>query len=252
MNYNLRLLSSCILTLSFFSIFHAASVQSNGNEKQDVIVDPTKGDPAKGAAAWAENCGRCHNHRAPQEFSPDQWQPIMLHMRIQAGITGQAARDILAYLSGQVEPTAEVSNPEVTKAAVVSPVTDRHPKKLIHNAVNQKDMQPKAIKAAFQDHPAAQAATITPAAEKSGEIDAESLFNKDCAVCHGKDGKGAVSGDFTLPNSPIKTTSDEELLNNVKNGHMAGGRVMPPKGGHAELTDDQIKALITYMKKTFK
>ncbi len=51
-----------------------------------------------GARLWMNNCARCHNLRRTDEFSDRQWIPIMSHMRIRAGLTGQEARDILRYL----------------------------------------------------------------------------------------------------------------------------------------------------------
>jgi len=58
----------------------------------------TQGDVGRGAQAWAQNCMRCHNARDPQEFRDDLWKPIVTHMRVRAGLTGQEARDILAFL----------------------------------------------------------------------------------------------------------------------------------------------------------
>jgi len=52
----------------------------------------------RGAKAWAENCSRCHNIRPPDEFRDDQWRPIVYHMRLRAGLTGQQTRDILKFL----------------------------------------------------------------------------------------------------------------------------------------------------------
>jgi cytochrome c553 len=52
----------------------------------------------RGATEWANNCARCHNVRRTSEFTDAQWRPVMSHMRIQAGLTGSEARDILAYL----------------------------------------------------------------------------------------------------------------------------------------------------------
>ena len=57
-----------------------------------------KGDLARGAGLWTQNCARCHNMRDPKEFRDDLWKPIVTHMRIRAGLTGQDARDILVFL----------------------------------------------------------------------------------------------------------------------------------------------------------
>lgn len=58
----------------------------------------TSGDIGRGAKAWAENCVRCHNARDPREFRDDLWKPIVYHMRVRAGLTGQQTRDILRYI----------------------------------------------------------------------------------------------------------------------------------------------------------
>jgi len=60
-------------------------------------ADAKKGDVARGIKAWSENCQRCHNPRDPREYSDDLWKPVITHMRIRAGLTGQQARDILEY-----------------------------------------------------------------------------------------------------------------------------------------------------------
>lgn len=56
------------------------------------------GDPGRGVKAWADNCARCHNMRDPKEFTDGQWQVIVTHMGLRGGLTGQDARDILAFL----------------------------------------------------------------------------------------------------------------------------------------------------------
>jgi hypothetical protein len=51
-----------------------------------------------GAELWANTCARCHNLRRTDEFSDRQWIPVVSHMRIRAGLTGNEARDILSFL----------------------------------------------------------------------------------------------------------------------------------------------------------
>lgn len=66
-----------------------------------VRAEPAQPDPAavaRGAESWSESCARCHNMRAPREFRDDLWRPIVAHMRVRAGLTGQEARDILVFL----------------------------------------------------------------------------------------------------------------------------------------------------------
>lgn len=61
-------------------------------------ADANAGDFARGAKSWAQNCARCHNMRDPKEFRDDMWKPIVTHMRVRSGLTGQEARDILKFL----------------------------------------------------------------------------------------------------------------------------------------------------------
>tara|TARA_R110002072_G_scaffold276205_1_gene437900 strand:- start:3241 stop:3849 length:609 start_codon:yes stop_codon:yes gene_type:complete len=60
--------------------------------------DSKAGNSTRGAKQWADNCSRCHNMRDPKEFRDDTWRNIIAHMRVRAGLHGQQARDILAFL----------------------------------------------------------------------------------------------------------------------------------------------------------
>jgi len=58
-----------------------------------------KGCPKKtGAELWTENCQHCHNYRNAKSFSDDQWDIILMHMRSQARLTGEEAREILTFM----------------------------------------------------------------------------------------------------------------------------------------------------------
>lgn len=53
---------------------------------------------ARGARAWSENCGRCHNIRSASELSDEEWAVSVTHMRVRANIPGNVARDIIEFL----------------------------------------------------------------------------------------------------------------------------------------------------------
>ncbi len=64
-------------------------------------AEKTKNDPmqfARGAKGWALNCERCHNMRGPKEFSDNDWDTIVTHMRVRANIPGNVIRDIAIFL----------------------------------------------------------------------------------------------------------------------------------------------------------
>jgi cytochrome c2 len=51
-----------------------------------------------GAKLWPVYCAQCHNARPGSEFSPPQWDVIMMHMRTQANLPASDARALTEYL----------------------------------------------------------------------------------------------------------------------------------------------------------
>lgn len=84
------------MALAAASILTLTTVGSSGANAAE--ADPGAGDFTRGAKSWAENCMRCHNTRDPKEFRDDLWKPIVTHMRVRAGLTGQETRDILEFM----------------------------------------------------------------------------------------------------------------------------------------------------------
>ena len=71
------------------------------------------------------------------------------------------------------------------------------------------------------------------------------LFSKNCAICHGPDGKGNKSigtPNFTEP-AFQKSVSASEMQTAIHNGK---GGIMPAWSG--KLTDEQISSLVTYIR----
>jgi len=80
----------CVLTLvAFVAIPGIAAAQAATDDAATF---------QRGAKAWSDNCQRCHNMRDPKEFRDDLWRPIVTHMRVRGGLTGQDSRDILHFL----------------------------------------------------------------------------------------------------------------------------------------------------------
>lgn len=76
-----------------------------------------------------------------------------------------------------------------------------------------------------------------------------------CAACHGPDGHGVPNlGKDLVASDFVHTLSDEELLAFIKTGRPmwdplnTTGIDMPPKGGNPALTDDDILAIIAYVR----
>lgn len=52
----------------------------------------------RGAEIVNNNCSRCHNSRATNEFTDDEWAVVMPHMRTRAHLTGGEAADVVSYM----------------------------------------------------------------------------------------------------------------------------------------------------------
>jgi cytochrome c oxidase cbb3-type subunit 3 len=72
--------------------------------------------------------------------------------------------------------------------------------------------------------------------------DGEKLFQIQCSVCHGQDGRGGVGVPLSLP-SFIDSVSDEYLKITIREGRP--GRIMP---SFTRLSDAQIGAIVAYMR----
>lgn len=54
-----------------------------------------------GAELYAIHCTRCHTGRTAPEFTANQWQTILTHMRVRATLPAKQAREILKYLQAE-------------------------------------------------------------------------------------------------------------------------------------------------------
>ena len=93
------------------------------------------------------------------------------------------------------------------------------------------------------------------AADPSAELEqGKALYAQTCVVCHGPDGQGAIPGvvNLTSRDGPLSKT-DEVLIDSIANGFESEGSMMamPANGGNPELTDDDVKALVAFLRDRF-
>lgn len=91
----------------------------------------------------------------------------------------------------------------------------------------------------------------TPNAAASGsQLSGKEIYGQTCMACHGADGRGALSGmpDLTKPDGPLSKPA-ELLFQHIIEGFQSPGSpmAMPPKGGNPELTEDEIRAVLSYI-----
>lgn len=55
----------------------------------------------EGARLWPSYCGQCHKARPGGEYSPAEWDTVIMHMRTRANLSGEQARAILQFLKSR-------------------------------------------------------------------------------------------------------------------------------------------------------
>lgn len=119
-----------------------------------------------------------------------------------------------------------------------------------NNNVNRNSSAPVAATPANTNA----ASTNSNASGAATGLDAAALYNNDsapkCASCHGADGKGVPAMKANMKDLPDftdaawqKKETDAELIETIKNGHK------PMPAYKDKLTEDQIKALVAYVRK---
>jgi cytochrome c5 len=87
------------------------------------------------------------------------------------------------------------------------------------------------------------AGTTTEAAATTAPATPESIYNSACSACHGSGVLGAPKFGTAADWTPRVAQGMDILVKHAIDGFNA----MPPKGGQAALSDDEIKAVVQYM-----
>lgn len=84
---------------------------------------------------------------------------------------------------------------------------------------------------------------VAPLAAIDGTEKIKAIYTASCAACHTTGAAGAPKlGDKSTWAPRIKTGMDT-----LYNSALKGKNAMPPKGGNASLSDDDVKAVVDYM-----
>jgi mono/diheme cytochrome c family protein len=98
--------------------------------------------------------------------------------------------------------------------------------------------------------PGASGAASGPATLPGDPQKGATLYAQDCAVCHGANLEGGI-GAVLNPIEKLPGVSNpldpNYLIQVITNGRTDGSRVMPPKGGHPELSDQDVKDLASFI-----
>lgn len=187
-----------------------------------------------GEEVYKQVCAACHTSgvlNAPKTGDKAAWAPL-----IKEGldtITADAIKGIR-----QMPPRG--GNPNLTdlemRRAVVYMAN--------RSGANFKEPEAPAAPAAAPAPAEASAPAPAPAESKAAAaVDGKAIYEKTCAVCHVAGVAGAPkTGDKAAWAPRVKQGMDALYASTIK-----GKGAMPPKGGAAQLSDDQVKAAVEYL-----
>jgi disulfide bond formation protein DsbB len=112
-------------------------------------------------------------------------------------------------------------------------------------------LPPTAIAVVPTNLPATTVAVYNPAAVTEGQ----GVYQSICSACHGLDAHGIPGlGKNLIESQFVHELTDDELLDFIIMGRDTSdilsttGIAMPPRGGNPSLTDEQLRAVITYLR----
>lgn len=109
-----------------------------------------------------------------------------------------------------------------------------------------QDAPPPAPASAPAPVAAAPAPASAPAATPVNAA-GESVYKKTCAMCHGAGVAGAPKLGDKADWGPRLAQGIDTLYKHAIEGFTGEKGMMPPRGGGASLTDDEVKAAVDYM-----
>ena len=114
-------------------------------------------------------------------------------------------------------------------------------------AITEERIKPVAGAYTAEDGPAAIEEVVEEAAPAQaiafdGSLDVEMIYNTVCAACHATGAAGAPK-----PGSPEMALRAEKGLDALMQTALNGLNAMPARGGRADLSDEQVQAVVEFM-----
>lgn len=229
------MLASLVMSKSRFGSDHPAmtdeAVAQRIKPVGDVLLASAVGASATGAKSGEEVyktvCAACHTTgalNAPKTGDKTAWAKLIAQGL--DAITKDAIKGIR-----QMPPRG--GNPDLSDIEVARAIV------FMANQSGASWKEPAAPAAAAAPEDKAPAG----APAKAAAVDGKAIYDKVCMACHATGVAGAPkTGDKTGWAPRIKLGMDALYAASIK-----GKGAMPPKGGGADLTDDQVKAAVDYL-----
>lgn len=121
---------------------------------------------------------------------------------------------------------------------------------MIHQSAMERAQIRLAAIRATQNYERLVAAPAGPLLALDAAVHGRDLFLNNCTACHGADARGITGLGMNLVESDfVAGTDDAALVAFIEEGRMnARPLPMPPKGGHPELTDSDLRHLAIYLR----
>lgn len=153
-----------------------------------------------GAEIWGRTCNRCHRAQPVNKYQADEWRAIMRHMALNARLTPAEEEAVTEFLMSVARPVADASGGRT--ATEVRPGSSR-----VADFVST-------------------APDIASYANRYDSLLGMETFKRQCAVCHGEEGKGdGPAAPALQPRPPDLTQSklvtsmpDAELVEFLSKG----------------------------------
>lgn len=176
-----------------------------------------------GVEIWSATCGRCHLLQPPGRYTPKDWDAIGTHMVITARLTDRQAEAVMDFLKSSALTYDDDADATAVKTATPS-----------------RAQRPVQVR--FTSREATHGPAQIPKATEH--------YQRLCAPCHGKTGRGDGPAATALTPRPASfvdvsfqaSRSDEELIEAITNGRQA----MPSFG--KQLSAGEIKELVGYIR----
>ena len=97
-NVTLLIFATILFCSPVFALAEGSTKEVSIKSGESTDSDSKEGNFLRGITLWKNNCARCHGMRDAKDFSDYQWEVIVAHMKVRAGLPGQDARDILKFL----------------------------------------------------------------------------------------------------------------------------------------------------------
>ncbi|MDT3672598.1 MAG: c-type cytochrome [Aromatoleum sp.] len=159
-----------------------------------------------------------------------------------------ASLAVLLSACGQKESQApEAPAAPATTAPETSPAPAPAPEAPAAPAQPTTPAEPATTAPAAPDSAASGGAAAGAAAGGTASANGASVFNKVCSLCHAAGVAGAPKPGDKADWGPRIAQGKETLYKHALEGFTGQKGMMPPRGGGASLTDDEVKAAVDYM-----